>query len=386
MKIALLTDGIMPYILGGMQKHSAFLAKYLTLNGCKVSLFHCVNNGCEIPSSKDVNEVLFNGTNELHKIVGLEFPELKKIPGHYIRESFRYSEEIYEEIRSEINDYDFIYVKGFSGWKLLQEKKNNLKTPPIGINFHGMNMFLPVKGVKSRLSQFLFRNPVGFNMKYSDFVFSYGGFVTNTIEKTGINNNKIIELPTGIEEEWLKEDAVKSVSDPIRFIFIGRYDLVKGIKELNQAILEMKDYSFHFSFIGPFQEKNKIIANNVSYEGTVNENSIIKKHLSCSDVLVLPSYSEGMPNVILEAMASGLAILATNVGAVSLMVNNENGLLLNHVSSSSIKMGLIKFIEMNDVDLMHMKDKSRILVERNFLWSNIINNLVTELTEKVLKQ
>ena len=133
-------------------------------------------------------------------------------------------------------------------------------------------------------------------------------------------------------------------------------------------------------------DENKIIANNVSYEGTVNENSIIKKHLSCSDVLVLPSYSEGMPNVILEAMASGLAILATNVGAVSLMVNNENGLLLNHVSSSSIKMGLIKFIEMNDVDLMHMKDKSRILVERNFLWSNIINNLVTELTEKVLKQ
>mgnify|MGYP001590844286 FL=1 len=49
-------------------------------------------------------------------------------------------------------------------------------------------------------------------------------------------------------------------------------------------------------------------------------------------------------------------------------------------------MGLIKFIEMNDDDLMHMKDKSRILVERNFLWSNIINNLVTELTEKVLKQ
>ena len=72
MKIALLTDGIMPYVLGGMQKHSAFLAKYLTLNGCKVSLFHCVNNGCEIPSSKDVNEVLFNGTNELHKIVKLK--------------------------------------------------------------------------------------------------------------------------------------------------------------------------------------------------------------------------------------------------------------------------------------------------------------------------
>lgn len=383
MKIALLTDGIMPFVLGGMQKHSTFLAKYLTLNGCKVSLYHCVNNGCEIPSSNDVNKVLFNGSNNLHKIVGFQFPESKKIPGHYIRDSFRYSEEIYDEIKSEINDYDFIYIKGFSGWKLLQEKKNNLKTPPIGINFHGMNMFLPIKGGKSRLSQFLFRKPVVFNMKYSDFVFSYGGFVTNTIENTGVNKNKIIEIPTGIEEEWLKEDSVKSVSNPIRFVFIGRYDLVKGIKELNQAISELKDYCFHFSFIGPFPEKNRIKSKNVTYEGYVNNDELLKEYLSNADVLVLPSFSEGMPNVILEAMAFGLAILATNVGAVSLMVNNENGILLNQVDANSIKKGLIKFIEMRDIELIEMKEKSIISIKRNFLWSNIIENLVKELSNKV---
>ena len=42
-----------------------------------------------------------------------------------------------------------------------------------------------------------------------------------------------------------------------------------------------------------------------------------------------PSYSEGMPNVIMEAMSRGLAIIATDVGAVSKLVDEENGWLIN---------------------------------------------------------
>ena len=48
---------------------------------------------------------------------------------------------------------------------------------------------------------------------------------------------------------------------------------------------------------------------------------------SC-DILLCPSYSEGMPNVILEAMSRGLAIIATNVGAIRLLVSEDNGVLL----------------------------------------------------------
>ena len=50
MKILLLTDGIAPYAMGGMQKHSANLAKYLTLAGVEVTLVHCVAREKEIPS------------------------------------------------------------------------------------------------------------------------------------------------------------------------------------------------------------------------------------------------------------------------------------------------------------------------------------------------
>ena len=63
MKILLLTDGITPYAMGGMQKHSANLAKYLTLAGVEVTLVHCVAREKEIPSDDEVNEsVIFKST------------------------------------------------------------------------------------------------------------------------------------------------------------------------------------------------------------------------------------------------------------------------------------------------------------------------------------
>ena len=43
MKIALITDGIYPYVMGGMQKHSYFLAKYLAKNKIKIDLYHYID-------------------------------------------------------------------------------------------------------------------------------------------------------------------------------------------------------------------------------------------------------------------------------------------------------------------------------------------------------
>ena len=59
MKVALITDGINPYVIGGMQKHSTYLAKHLVQNGVKLDLFHFVNSEDEIPTEKEVNNSLF---------------------------------------------------------------------------------------------------------------------------------------------------------------------------------------------------------------------------------------------------------------------------------------------------------------------------------------
>ena len=54
MKLLILTDGIYPFVIGGMQKHSFHLAKFLSLRGHDITLVHCVTGNSVIPPESEV--------------------------------------------------------------------------------------------------------------------------------------------------------------------------------------------------------------------------------------------------------------------------------------------------------------------------------------------
>ena len=191
MKILLLTDGITPFVLGGMQKHSANLAKYLTLAGVEVTLVHCVALGDDVPSDKRVNETLFSDGKKLSKIIGLKFPAMGNIPGHYLKESYRYSEIVYDKVKADLDNYDFIYAKGFSAWKLLHKRSKGIKMPPIGLKFHGYEMFQKPPSFRARIERLFLRKPVKWNTLSADYVFSYGAKITDLIKKIGVTGNAL---------------------------------------------------------------------------------------------------------------------------------------------------------------------------------------------------
>ena len=226
MKILLLTDGIAPYAMGGMQKHSANLAKYLTLAGVEVTLVHCVAREKEIPSDDEVNESLFSSQQKLNKIIGLKFPSMGKAPGHYLKESYRYSEMVFEKVKDELDSYDFIYGKGFSAWKLLHKKSKGMKVPPVGVKFHGYEMFQKPPSFRAKIERLFLRKPVKWNTLNSDFVFSYGAKITELIRELGVGDDKIISIPSGIDNAWIRQSKLK-VNSPIRFVFLGRYETTK---------------------------------------------------------------------------------------------------------------------------------------------------------------
>lgn len=374
MKIALLTDGIMPFVTGGMQKHSFYLAKYLTLYNCDISLYHCVSS-TNHPTDDEINKLLFDKKNKLNKIVTFTFPKSFWFPGHYFYNSYRYSKRLYNVLYKEIDQYDFIYIKGLSGWKLLNKKNQGLKLPPIGINFHGMNMFLPVRNLKLKIVNLFFKKLVKKNMNRSDFVFSYGSKVTSTILSAGVLENKIIELPTGIEKHFMRNKNEIKVNDKLNFLFIGRDDPVKALKELFISIDKFKEADFDFHFIGQINSySNK---ENLKYHGLLTNFSDVIKILDNTDVLILPSYSEGMPNVILEAMSRGLIIIATNVGAVNLMVSKENGILIESPNPNLIEQAIREILKMTKEEILKMKKNSIDKVNKKYNWNSIIKNLIS---------
>lgn len=379
MKIALLTDGIYPYVMGGMQKHSFYLVKFMLRHQVQVDLYH-MNQ-----STKDIYALeCFSDEEKVNlRSFVIDFPASDPYPGHYIRASYRYSERILEEfVRN--NEVDFVYAKGFTAWRLLEEKAKGRSFPPVGVNFHGYEMFQKAPGMMAWIAQWLLlRKPVLYNVKHADFLFSYGGKITTIIKTLTMEHKKILELPTGIEKQWLIP-VKNEVHKPLRFVFVGRYEERKGVREITEVLEELLNgHSFQFSFIGPIPEDKKLKLPGVSYHGSVADQETIQGLLAESDVLVCPSHSEGMPNVILEAMACRMAIIASDVGAVELLVDESNGILIRPGNNEDLKVAMLQVLNMSETIIAAMKERSGKKAE-HFLWDNIIEKLLDKVKKTIL--
>lgn len=382
MKIALLTNGMHPHVLGGMQKHSFYLAKYFAQNKVNVDLYH--------PAATGIKEDSFlkNFSDEEAKYIHPVFiksPNLFYFPGHYIYESYLFSRSIFQKyIQAEA--VDFIYAQGFTAWELIRQRKlKNRNLPPIGLNFHGLNMFQPSFGLRNYLNNILFKPYIKYNIQKADFVFSLGRKLTQLIHQNTQTTKNIIEIPVGIDPSWLIDASEITINSVLNFIFIGRYDKVKGLKLLNLAIEKAfkRDIAFVFNFIGPIPDNVQIRHKNVKYHGEIQSEAELKKILKQNDIIINCSYSEGMPTVILEAMACGLAVIATDVGAVNELIDEENGILIPPGNSTAIEEAIAKFVAMSLKQLLEMKTHSLRKVQKRFLWGPIITQTINEI-EKII--
>ena len=371
MRIALLTDGIFPFVVGGMQKHSFYLAKYLAMNQVYVDLYH---------TAEKCPEDLFVFSETERKFIRsifIPYPKFVKFPGHYLIEQFIYSKRIFSKLNMSIN-VDFIYSQGFTGWETVRQKKRS--NTPIGVNFHGLEMFQESPDFISKLKSYLLRYPALQIIKNSDFIFSLGKKLTDLLHKLKVSSTKIIQLPIGIGEDWLNDSVVEKNAREISFLFVGRYERRKGVEELNQALLRIRSpKKIKFYFVGDIPDTKKSSFDNAIYFGKISDQIELKKIYKNCAVLICPSHAEGMPTVILEAMASGLAILATDVGAVAELVDFSNGFLMKESSEDNILKGIEFFVNSESDVISQMKRRSIEKVKNGFLWQQVVQDLLTKI-------
>lgn len=375
MRISLLTDGIYPYVMGGMQKHSYYLTKYLAQHKVYVDVYHYepVERGnISVPFTLDELQFI--------QLIKIDYPKPKKFPGHYLYERYQYSKTVTQALVKR-DATDFIYVQGFSGWYLLKNRDKIKVDQPMGVNFHGYEMFQRWPDFKIGIKLQILKVPVLLNLKKSDFIFSLGGKLSDIIKSKGFGN-KIIQIPNGIGQDWITEITKKNKVNPAKFCFVGRFERRKGIEELNQVLFTLgNEFNFEFHFIGPIPEAHRLKDNRIHYYGAVYDQDQIKNILQSIDVLVCPSYSEGMPNVILEGMASGCAIIATDVGAVSEMVDSSNGFLIDGDILQGLKRAFAFFFSLDSFQLHEMKLNSIKKVEERFTWDKVIMQTILKIEQ-----
>lgn len=133
-----------------------------------------------------------------------------------------------------------------------------------------------------------------------------------------------------------------------RFIFVGHIRKEKGIIELLEASNQL-DKSYVIDLYGSlFKNVENIDFDiyHVNYKGSLKPEEVILK-MSKYDVLVLPSYREGYPGVIIEALSLGLPVIATNLKGVKEIVNEKSSVLIDPKNVKQLKEAIESFDEMN---------------------------------------
>lgn len=161
--------------------------------------------------------------------------------------------------------------------------------------------------------------------------------------------------------------------------YIGRLSEEKGPMNFVHAISELsRDGSIKFIIGGSGRLldkirsylKNNCLNANIELIGWIPHTDL-PPHLNNLRLLVVPSYSEGLPNIMLEAMACGTPVLATPVGAIpDIIADGDTGFLMENNSPECIASNVIRALE--HPDLKGVAQRARSLVEREFTFERAV--------------
>ena len=167
-------------------------------------------------------------------------------------------------------------------------------------------------------------------MKRASFVTTVSQAMKDWVVQQGISSDTVFTIRNGVNLCGIHK---KDPKDPIcHFIFVGSLVPGKGLKYLLQAFFSLKvlEKNTHLLIVGDGEEMDNLktgvhekgLSDVVTFSGKKASDQI-PELMQRSDCLVLPSLSEGIPNVILEAMACGLPVLASNLPGIREVVEDE---------------------------------------------------------------
>ena len=175
----------------------------------------------------------------------------------------------------------------------------------------------------------------------------------------------------------------------IHFLFVGRIMKEKGVEELFKAAGQIKELygnKIIFDIVGFFEESYKGIIERLNQKGIIHfwgYQQDIRPFYEKASCLVLPSYHEGMSNVLLEAGASGRALITSNIhGCMEAVENGKNGYLCEVKDADSLFAAMDKFIKLKEEERCKMGQESRKRMEELFDKRKVVSQTIEKIMQR----
>lgn len=257
------------------------------------------------------------------------------------------------------------------------------KSGHVVVFFHGWDESTEIKIRNSRLLRTLFRSTFG----YADRYLVLSNNIKKSLSALGIDKARISVMTTMFDAEEFRTARRQEGRPYLNLLFLSRFIREKGVYELLQSMRDIvrrhADVRLILAGDGPeMQAMRAWVTENsmnsvVEFTGYVHADDKVRT-ITRGDIFLLPSYTEGCPVSLLEAMAVGLPIVASAVGAIpELLRDGQNGYMLRKIDAESITSALESL--MADVALRCAMGRAN----REMAWEKFASDRVAQSIEHV---
>lgn len=221
-----------------------------------------------------------------------------------------------------------------------------------GLPIRGMDPQLPPW---KRVKRWMGLRKERLSLAMADHVQVLSTSLLNELERRGINSEKCSVLSQGIDTDHFAPDPREDVSaSGTQVLYVGRLERAKGvdtlIRSFAQAIVTLSGEP-ELWLAGEGRAEAALrnltrelgIEDHVRFLGYVGHDELPGLYRR-SDLLVLPSHSEGLSNVVLEAQACALPVIATNVGELPGQVADGRGLIVEVGDVRALAEGMVRLL------------------------------------------
>lgn len=283
---------------------------------------------------------------------------------------------------------DILHLHGMANreQKLIQGLIGGIRHMPVVWTVHGLHEHYMIAQNSLIAYPFLIF-PLTLTMNLCDGIIALSPFDKKVLYQIGASEDKISIIPNGVDWDFFKKKpstnrkrSLKQKYELNSDIIILSVGAIRPNKGFENIIKVANSFEYDFVIAGSIDDNNyfrklKILqgksdAENLKFLGWVSD-ADLRDLFFLSDIFLLPSLSETLPLVILEAMASENPVVSTSVGGIPhLIEDGKNGFLVPPNDKDSIKLALRKLIRDSELR-REMGIQNRRMIKFNFTWEKV---------------